>query len=139
MKKYFYIGFFGFLGAITRYYIKTYGFNFYSGIFPIATILINIFGAFLIAFFLRAAAKTNLISEEWRLGIATGFLGAFTTFSTLCKDSVLLMLSGHYTIFIQYITLSVILGLFMIYAGNVSFNKLYSYSSKAYSEGSEDA
>ena len=139
MKKYFFIGIFGFLGAISRYYIKTHGFHFYNGLFPINTIFINLLGAFIIAFFLTAAVRTQFISEEWRLGIATGFLGAFTTFSTLCKESVLLLLSGHIDVFFQYTVLSVVLGLFVVYLGNASFNLIYSYSYKATNAERKDA
>jgi CrcB protein len=54
-----------------------------------------------------------------RLGIATGFLGAFTTFSTLCKETVSLIHQGDYFSAVSYITVSTMLGLAAVYFGIV--------------------
>ena len=84
---------------------------------PINTILINVIGSFLLALILTIALEVWNIKEEIRLGIATGFLGAFTTFSTLCKDTVTLINKGLYFSALSYVTISTLLGLCAAYFG----------------------
>lgn len=119
MKNYLYIGIFGFFGAILRYFVKNIHIYHYKEVVPINTILINITGSFLLALTLTIAFEVLAIKEELRLGIATGFLGAYTTFSTLCKDAVTLIDKGLYFSALSYVTVSVFLGLFGVYFGIV--------------------
>ena len=123
MRKYIYIGLFGFLGAIARYFFKTQHFSFYNGNIPINTLIINLLGAFLISAFLSYAYKVNL-NDELRLGIATGFLGTFTTFSTMCKELVNLLLKGETSAAAFYLLYSILIGLLMIYLGKLFSEKL---------------
>lgn len=117
MKKCLYIGFFGFLGAMLRYYIKGIHVYHYREAVPINTIIINVTGSFILALILTASLEIFEIKEEIRLGITTGFLGAYTTFSTLCKDTVTLAKSGLYFSALNYVTLSTLLGLCAAYFG----------------------
>lgn len=117
MKNYFYIGIFGFFGAILRYFIKNIHIYHYREAVPINTIIINVTGSFILALILTIAFEVWEMREEIRLGIATGFLGAYTTFSTMCKDTVTLISSGLYFSALNYITISVILGLCAAYFG----------------------
>lgn len=119
MKKCLYIGVFGFFGAILRYFIKNIHIYHYKEMVPINTILINVTGSFLLALILTIALEVWNVKEEIRLGIATGFLGAFTTFSTLCKDTVTLINKGLYFSALNYITISTLLGLCATYFGIV--------------------
>lgn len=117
MKKYLYIGIAGALGAILRYILKNIPIYNYSGTLPLNTLLINITGSFILAFILSITYEKWKYSQNMKLGITTGFLGAFTTFSTMCKESVLLMIKGHYFSVIFYIGLSVIIGIVFAYLG----------------------
>lgn len=54
--------------------------------FPIATFLINITGAFLLGYIIGSGVTTG-----WQLLLGTGFMGAFTTFSTFKLESVQLL------------------------------------------------
>lgn len=119
MKNYLYIGIFGFLGAVLRYYIKNIHIYHYKEVVPINTILINMTGSFLLAVTLTVAFEVLKFKEEIRLGIATGFLGAYTTFSTLCKDTYTLINKGFYFSALNYLTVSAVLGLFGAYFGIV--------------------
>lgn len=64
----------GFFGAIARFWISN-GLNKIS--FPFGTLLVNVLGAFLLGLLIGSGADENS-----RLLFGTGFLGAFTTFST---------------------------------------------------------
>lgn len=81
---YVYIGVGGFLGAIARFALGQLIGTINQTAFPWGTLTINLLGSFVLGFFLTVALEQLSISAELRLGIATGFLGAFTTFSPLC-------------------------------------------------------
>ncbi|MCT8977380.1 fluoride efflux transporter CrcB [Clostridium sp. CX1] len=117
MKKYIFIGAGGFLGAIIRFWIKTTPINSYKEFIPINTLFINITGSFLLALITVTALEIIKIDESLRLGICTGLLGAYTTFSTMCKEAVELLSKGYYFSSLSYITNSVVLGLASAYLG----------------------
>lgn len=117
MRKYVLIGSGGFLGAILRYLIKGIDVFNHPIPIPLATLVINLSGTFLLAFILTAAFEAWEIDPDVRLGIATGFLGAFTTFSTLCKETAVLLLGGNYLSAATYIAVSIMLGLASAFLG----------------------
>ena len=117
MRKYKLIALGGMLGAILRYLIKNI--HIYNEYIPINTFLINVSGSFLLALILTISFETFEFDSDLRLGIATGFLGAYTTFSTLCKETVNLIRQGDYYSAISYIGLSTIMGLAAAYFGVV--------------------
>ncbi len=62
--------------------------------FPLATLLINLSGAFILGFFSTLTAERIPIDPLWRLMIATGFVGAYTTFSTFEYETERLTSTG---------------------------------------------
>lgn len=123
MKKLILIAIGGFTGAICRYVIKNLPI---SGTFPITTIFINTIGCLLLAFVI--SLTLNKKYDNVKLGITTGFCGAFTTFSTLCKESVQFLQNGMYSQAIIYIILMIFLGLFAIYCGVTSAKMLNNHT-----------
>jgi len=119
MRKYIYISIGGMLGAILRFALKNIQLVSYSGNFPLNTLLINITGSFILAVFLAIALELLDMDEDIRLGVATGFIGAYTTFSTFCKESALLIISGEYFTAILYIAASALLGLTAAFSGTI--------------------
>jgi len=82
MNRFLAVGAGGFLGAIARYAITIAISGWWRRDFPLATLLINISGSFILGFFLTLAAGRMSSDPYWRLFVATGFVGAYTTFST---------------------------------------------------------
>lgn len=117
MRKYIFIGVGGFLGAILRFWIKTIPLQNYKELLPINTLFINVTGSFILALITTAALEILKMDVDIRLGICTGFLGAYTTFSTLCKEASELINRGYYFSSLSYIVNSVILGLAAAYFG----------------------
>jgi len=109
------IGIFGFLGAITRYWIGTWDIWSY---FPIlnATLIINIAGSFLLAVFLGGLMYNKKIPIAIQTGITTGFIGSFTTFSTFMID-IYSLSTVNYLLAITYLILSIILSLIVAIFG----------------------
>ena len=118
MRKYLYIGILGAFGAIARYVIEKAPFSlpFYN--FPANTMVINVLGCFALAFIIEFSYEKKIISAALRLGVTTGFLGAFTTFSTLCKEVSDLLAMEKWLFAAIYIFSSLILGFLSIYAAN---------------------
>jgi CrcB protein len=65
-----------------------------KAVFPWGVLTANIFGSFVLGFLFALPAMKEKSSGPW-LFAATGFLGGYTTFSTLSNDSWLLMVSQH--------------------------------------------
>lgn len=84
----------GALGAVSRYAMTILVSRFWTRDFPLATILINISGSFILGFFATYATERSTIDPMWRLLIATGFVGAYTTFSTFEYETQRLTESG---------------------------------------------
>lgn len=119
MRKYVLIGFGCFIGAVLRYLAEGIQIYNYHEDVPLNTLFINILGAFIIALILTFAFEIRTFDPDVRLGVTTGLLGAFTTFSTLCKETIGLMRSGEYFSAISYMTISIVLGLGAAYFGIV--------------------
>ncbi len=117
MRKYIYISLGGIAGAVLRYLIRSLPVNHYAGNIPWNTLVINLTGCFLLAFVLSAVRDVLRINADLKLGITAGFAGAYTTFSTLCKETVNLIAKGHYISAGLYIILSVLLGIACVYCG----------------------
>lgn len=123
MRKYIFIAAGGMLGAVLRYCIKNIHVWNYHGSIPLNTLFVNITGSFLLALLLTVAFEVWNFDSDIRLGITTGFLGAYTTFSTLCKETVKLITCGQYFSAISYIAVSVMLGLTSAYIGIILARK----------------
>ncbi len=119
MRKHLFIAIGGILGAVLRYLTESIHIYRYHGNLPLNTLMINVAGSFLLALVLTMAFEILPFDADVRLGIATGFLGAFTTFSTLCKETVGLLREGFYFSALSYITVSTVLGLAAVYFGMV--------------------
>ena len=117
MRKYIYIGIGGFFGAILRYLIRAIRIENYNGQFPINTLVVNLVGCFLLAAILTLALEVLEISSDLRLGVSTGFIGAFTTFSTLCKEILIMASQGYYLTAFAYALISIVIGFAVTYLG----------------------
>jgi CrcB protein len=83
----------GFAGAIARYAIAVWFESFWRRPFPLATFAINVSGCFLIGLIL-ATAMSRAPDPTLRLFLVTGFLGAYTTFSTFEYETHTLATNG---------------------------------------------
>ncbi len=87
MEKFLIVGAGGFFGAMCRYLVAGWAADRFGGLFPFGTLIVNIVGSFLLALFITLSVERLLISPAWRLFLAIGFLGAFTTFSTFAWET----------------------------------------------------
>ena len=87
----------GLLGTSARYGLGRW-FPVESGGWPVTTFAINVLGALLLGFLLEALIRIGP-DTSWRqvvrLGVGTGALGSFTTYSALAVDTDLLLRDGY--------------------------------------------
>lgn len=84
----------GALGALARYGLDE-AIGRRTGAFPWGIFVVNITGAFLIGFMVEVL-EPRFEDVTWvRAAVITGFLGAYTTFSTLSLDTYRLLDEGH--------------------------------------------
>jgi len=107
----------GAAGAVARYGVTLFVATFWKRDFPLATLLINVSGSFILGFFATMAAERAAIDPMWRLLIATGFVGAYTTFSTFEYETERLAASGALAWGIVNILTSVIAGFIAVRLG----------------------
>ncbi|HUR77273.1 MAG TPA: fluoride efflux transporter CrcB [Acidimicrobiales bacterium] len=97
----------GTLGALTRYAL---GAAVATRTFPWTTLVINISGAFMLAF-LIAGPFAGRRSSPVAVGTTVGFLGAYTTFSTFGLETVELLRDDRLGAAFIYVAASLVLGL----------------------------
>lgn len=106
------VGIGGFIGAISRYSISK-KLNGKSTLkLPLGTLTVNLLGAFLLGIITSAKADTMIA-----LLLGTGFMGAFTTFSTLKLEMIQLHLSLYKKIFTLYTIITYGAGIILAYLG----------------------
>lgn len=107
----------GGLGALARGGLSHLVGRQLEGAFPYGTFAVNLAGCLLIGF-LWGAAETYTLHTAARALIFTGFLGAFTTFSTFGLESTRLFLNGEAGVALLYLGLSNAAGLLLVFAGH---------------------
>jgi fluoride exporter len=115
------VGIGGGIGSIARLLCQKYIFEWYPHPFPLGTFLVNVAGCFLIGLLFGFAERTQLLTNEWRMLLVTGFCGGFTTFSTFAADNIGLLRMGNQLTFLLYTAGSVILGLVAAWLGMLLF------------------
>lgn len=101
----------GVLGVYARYGLTRLIQGLYGQGFPLATLIINLLGTFLLALVFVLTLERVTISPAVRTGIMTGGLGAFTTFSTFIMETLILVEDGQVAKAALYLALSVGLGI----------------------------
>lgn len=113
MRRLLYIFLLAFIGGILRGFFTLLAGDDHF----IATIIINLIGAFVLAFITGALPYLIEISNDLMTGLSVGLVGGFTTFSTFSFDSVNLFLNHKIGIGLLYVLVSLIGGLILAHIG----------------------
>jgi CrcB protein len=117
LQKYFYIALGGSLGSIARYWVGTAIAGRLGTRFPYGTFVINVTACVIIGFSLELLGHHVEYNPAWRYLIPTGFIGAYSTFSTFEWETYANLRLGAFLIAGSYVGLSLLLGLIGVWCG----------------------
>ena len=86
------------VGASARYFLSGYIAKSFASSFPCGTLFINITGSLLLGFFLVLTGERLLVDARWRLLVAIGFCGSYTTFSSYAFETFALFEQGQWVL-----------------------------------------
>ena len=113
------VGVGGFVGAIARYLVDRRVTQWTGGTLPWGTLVINVSGSFLVGLLFALIVERAALSSTFRAPLMIGFLGAYTTFSTLMLESWRMIEDGAWLYAVLNIGGSVALGIAAVVAGVV--------------------
>lgn len=103
MKDFLAISVAAIVGANLRYLISRLAVKEFGPVFPYGTLVINILGSFIVGFFVIWSTERVLVDPRWRLLVAVGFCGSFTTFSSYAFESMSFFEHGQWTLMLANI------------------------------------
>lgn len=108
---------FGVVGTLSRYWMQGFVQDQTGPAFPYGTLLVNLSGCFFLGLAGEFALNHISIPPDWRIGITTGFFGAYTTFSTFAWESGHMIQDGEWAKAGIYIGVSVLVGVLLMLTG----------------------
>jgi len=117
------IAVFGAIGTLARYGLQGLVQVRTGGTFPYGTLLINLSGCFLLGLIGQLTLNRMVIPPDWRMAIAVGFFGGYTTFSSFGWETAKMLEDGEWLPASTYVAASVVAGLLLSVAGIRLANK----------------
>jgi len=106
-------------GANLRYFVGRLSTRLLSATFPYGTLFINVTGSLILGFFMVWTSERVLADPRWRMLIAIGFCGAYTTFSSYAFETMTYFQQGQWWSFAANIISNNVLCLLAVLAGAV--------------------
>ena len=107
----------GACGSVSRFLVAREMGRRLGDFLPYGTLAVNVLGSLALGWLATVFLDRPEINSALRLGIAVGFLGAFTTFSTFSLESVQLLLNGAFWRAMLNIAVNTVVCLGMCYLG----------------------
>lgn len=113
----------GALGTLSRYLVTAASQAVTPGSFPLGTVVVNVVGCYLIGL-LSGLRQLSFLPPAWYLTLGTGFLGAFTTFSSFALDAHTLGREGAWSRATLYVLANLVLGYLALVMGRATALRL---------------
>jgi CrcB protein len=114
----------GALGTLSRFWLDGLVQRLCGTRFPWGILTVNLLGCFLFGFVFSLAEERLLIRGETRFVILTGFMGAFTTFSTFTFQTAEFLQDSQWLPALANVVSQIVLGLVLLVAGLVLGSRL---------------
>jgi CrcB protein len=111
------VGVGGFLGAVSRYLVDGWVSNLSGASFPFGTLVVNVSGAFVLGVLFALSIERAVVPPAIRAPVLIGFIGAYTTFSTLTLETWRLVEDGSLAAAFGNLAGSMLLGMVAVVAG----------------------
>lgn len=119
------VGLGGFIGAVARYLVYLLA-RAYSPIpFPIATLIVNTVGCFIVGALSEIIEKHHPTHSSFILFASVGVLGGFTTFSAFGLESIAFFRSQQMGLAVLNILANLMLGLMAVLIGRWAFSNIF--------------
>ena len=107
----------GAVGALSRYLLQGWVQQLTGDRFPWGTFAVNISGSFLLGVVFALAVDRAILAPEVRVPVMIGFIGSYTTFSTLMLESWRMVEEGDYLFMLGNLVGSAVVGMVAVVAG----------------------
>jgi CrcB protein len=107
----------GALGAVSRHQLESFVNRHWGDLFPWGTFAVNVSGSFVLGLLVGVFAHRLGVPLWLQAGATVGFLGAYTTFSTLELQLYRSTATGHLALALANAAGSLLAGLLALYAG----------------------
>jgi len=111
------IALFGAIGTLARYGLQGMVQIKMGSTFPFGTLLINLTGCFFLGLIGQLTLNRVIVPPEWRVAIAIGFFGGYTTFSSFGWETAKMLEAGEWLWATVYVSSSIAFGLLLSVAG----------------------
>ena len=111
------IALFGAVGTLARYSLQGLVQIKMASTFPYGTLVINLTGCFFLGLVGQFTLNRIVVPPEWRVAIAVGFFGGYTTFSSFGWETAKMFEAGEWLRASTYVAASVVLGLLLSVVG----------------------
>lgn len=105
------------VGANLRFMVGSWAAHALSPSLPYGTLIVNATGSFVLGFFLIWTSERVLADPHWRLLVAVGFCGAYTTFSSYSYETMKLLESSQFAAAVANFLANNTLALLAVLAG----------------------
>lgn len=114
----------GFIGSVMRYLLQVFIESKLLSTFPLATLIANITGSFIIGV-VFALAEKSMMNSEWRIFMSVGICGGFTTFSAFAFNNFNMIKEHTWNQLFLNIGGTMILGILAVYLGIILVREIF--------------